>query len=311
MSNKIEKLTILIDKIPEIENCFEEIALNVKQSSIVKHNSFERKPPIITRTIHKNPEFIQWRNEIFYEIQKLPECRLTREVEDVFGKIKNGYSDEKCFTELKSKLMILKENLEEIANRDSKDGNSNVQAGISNEFTEEKLCYNVLKALLSIQKNPIYKGRKEDEINDGIRDCLNMMYDVRDQTRQGESESGKSAGEVDLSIYKNELPYVIIEALRLTSLDQENLDKHIDKALTKYDPMGCPYTFIFTYATGADFERFYRKFFVFVTEYDFPYEPIGHLKTINHDYSESKHLSIKLNRNGSIQNVHFYIIHVR
>lgn len=141
---------------------------------------------------------------------------------------------------------------------DIQEGISKVQADISNEFTADNLCYNVLKALLIFQKNPIYKGCKEDEINDGIRDCLNMMYDVRDQTRQGESESG-----------------------------------------------------IFTYATGADFVRFYRKLFDFVTEYDFPYESIGHLKTINHDYLESKHLSIKLNRNGSIQNVHFYIIHVR
>ena len=43
-------------------------------------------------------------------------------------------------------------------------------------------------------------------MNDYIRDLLDESYIVKDQTRQGESEAGEGAGEVDIQICADGLP---------------------------------------------------------------------------------------------------------
>ena len=69
-----------------------------------------------------------------------------------------------------------------------------------------------------------------------------MAYQIKDQTRQGESQKGDDAGEVDIQICVDGFPIVMIEALVLDSLKKQYLGDHINKVLTKYDPNGCPHS---------------------------------------------------------------------
>lgn len=296
MSDVQNNLINLIEKLPEIKSLFK-----AEYHSLAKPAG---RPPIQSRfmTIRKHPKYMEWKAEIEYEIDLLPSNSTIEDVKRLFKKIDGGWSEDTYFDQLESKLEVLKKFA-------AKNNLCSPETNIG-MFEENILCTNILKALVNIQKNPIYKGKKEDEINDGIRDNLSMIYETKDQTRQGESESGKSAGEVDLLICNQGLPVAIIEALRLPSLDQENLDKHINKALEKYDPVGCPHAFIFTFATGKDFLSFWNKFYNYLQNYQFPYDILNDVEEISLPYSESRYAKVSLGRSGCPVNVHFYVIHV-
>ena len=80
----------------------------------------------------------------------------------------------------------------------------------------------------------------EDQRNDYIRDILEAnMYLVKDQTRQGTSNSGKDSGEVDILIHEQSTAIAIIEALNLDSFNVGYLNTHINK-IYKYDTLGTP-----------------------------------------------------------------------
>ena len=52
-----------------------------------------------------------------------------------------------------------------------------------------------------------------------------MAYQIKDQTRQGESQKGDDAGEVDIQICVDGFPIVMIEALVLDSLKKQSAYK--------------------------------------------------------------------------------------
>lgn len=120
----------------------------------------------------------------------------------------------------------------------------------SDNWTEETMSKNIFKALLKVQGNKIFCGKKEDELNNSVRDVLSMVYEMKmkDQTRQGTSPSGKDAGEVDLQICRDGFPIAMIEGLKVNSVERNYIQTHIDKVLTCYDPFGCPYAYIVIYA---------------------------------------------------------------
>ena len=45
------------------------------------------------------------------------------------------------------------------------------------------------------------------------------------------------------------LPVVMIEGVKISTLEKDTLDTHINKVLTKYNPNGSPYTFLLIYTT--------------------------------------------------------------
>lgn len=49
-------------------------------------------------------------------------------------------------------------------------------------------------------------------MNDYVRDILDESYELKDQTMQGESESGNGAGEIDIQICIEGLPLVMMAA---------------------------------------------------------------------------------------------------
>lgn len=176
-------------------------------------------------------------------------------------------------------------------------------------WTEETLNKNIFKALLRVQHNKVYNGKKENELNDGIRDKLSMIYEVKDQTRQGSSSGGKDAGEIDLQICREGDPVAIMEGLKVDSLRREYIQNHIDKVLTYYNPSGCPYVYVIIYAAVKKFAAFWKKCFKYLKdEYIFPFMLKDEIHEINHIYTDSRHAKAVILREDREVSVHFFAV---
>ena len=173
---------------------------------------------------------------------------------------------------------------------------------------EYDITKNVLKALFNIQRNRLYKDKNENDINDGIRDSLSMLYEVKDQTRQGESSTGKDAGEIDLLLCNNGLPIAILEGLVLNSFKKQYFDEHISKVLTNYDPNGCPIVYILIYAKVARFDELWQKVVDHLSSYNYPYEIIEPVEEKETSLAESKHALVVLKRNNMRVSIHTHAI---
>ena len=179
-------------------------------------------------------------------------------------------------------------------------------------WTEETMSKNILKALLKVQGNKTFCGKKEDELNDCVRDLLSMVYEMKDQTRQGTSPSRKDAGEVDLQICREGFPVAMIEGLRVNSVDRNYIQTHIDKVLTCYDPFGCPYAYVVIYVTAKKFDDFWVNCLNYIRkEYRFPYVVKEEIQELNHMYASSRHAQIVLLRDGREVAVHFYALSIQ
>ncbi|MDD5891987.1 MAG: hypothetical protein PUC72_05555 [Bacteroidales bacterium] len=178
-------------------------------------------------------------------------------------------------------------------------------------FDEDIVSAHVMKALLNVQKVSMYKGVKENSINDEIRNQLSMVYEVRDQTRQGDSESGTDAGEVDMLLCDNGNPAVILEGLKLENFKRDYLDRHINKALYNYDPNGCSLVYLLIYAKAIDFGDFWDKVKKHMTGYSFPFETKEEIREISTAYTDLRHAKAVLNRNGKSVKFHLYAIQMR
>lgn len=99
------------------------------------------------------------------------------------------------------------------------------------------------------------KGLSEDDINDQLRNMLLCMkYEVKDQTREGRSASGKGAGELDLIVEDDGYLFSIIEAMKLNSVKAGYINEHYKKLLTNYNPLQITKTILVTYYTGSRFD---------------------------------------------------------
>lgn len=178
-----------------------------------------------------------------------------------------------------------------------------------NDFSEEDLNQDIRVCCERIQGNKKYKYKDylEDELNDVMRDMLKMKYIVADQTRHGESASGKSAGEIDLLIERNHLPFSIIEALKLDSVKKQYISEHIDK-IFGYDTIGNHRNYMVSYVKTKDFQSFWNDYYEFIKNYSYPIEFVS-VNEIENDFTEFKEAIIKLKRSGKI--VELYHIAVR
>lgn len=296
-SPQYDNLIRLIEQIPELKECFKTVNHSIGRAPGGRYITTN------IRTIRNNDRFMEWRAELEYELDLLPQNSTVSEIQRLLKHIDSGWTEENDFNIITKKLKVLQKHIQ---NQTESPLNQTLDP-----LAESELCNNVLKALISIQKNPIYRGRNEDEINDGIRDILNIIYNGHDQTRQGVSESKIDAGEIDFLIKTPQgLPYAIMEALKLSYLDKNELNNHINKALVNYDPTGCPYVFVFLYVTAVNFDDFWRKFITYMKEYQFQYEVKNHIYEIDHHLAESKHAKAILSRNNCDISVHFYAIHI-
>lgn len=300
----IDLVKKLIDQMPEIKALFR--TENYTMFSSYDRSTGQRKTSgIEVQTIYKQPEFLKWQDQLCFELNKIEGDNYIDEIMKLLTHF-SGWGDEGRFEKLESKLNVLRDHLEEYG-----DNGSETQIEDDSRIPEKEICDKVLRSMSKLQRNHNYNiESSEDTMNDYIRDLLDESYIVKDQTRQGESEAGEGAGEVDIQICADGLPAVMIEGVKISSLEKDTLDTHINKVLTKYDPNGCPYAFLLIYTTVKNFDSGYQKILDYFQGYGYPYNRVTDLEDVPTGYAELKHAQIILNRNNQKTRVHIWTAHI-
>lgn len=136
----------------------------------------------------------------------------------------------------------------------------NIGNALRKKVTYDELDYD-LRWVLHRLTRLSNRGRSEDDYNDYIRDMmLSKGYEVRDQTREGVSSSGLSAGELDLAVEDNGELISIIEPMKLTAVDSNYINLHYTKLLRNYNPLMVKRTFLITYYEGSRFEDWWARY---------------------------------------------------
>ncbi len=151
------------------------------------------------------------------------------------------------------------------------------------------------------------KGDLEDDSNDYLRDMImSKGYEVKDQTREGESSSGIGAGELDIIIEHQMDLFAIIEAMRLESVDSAYINSHYSKLLSNYNPADVKRTFLISYYNGPNFDGWWTRYCAHISSLDMSTvsgrasissaaveaveTPYGSLKKLHHHfYSSDEH----------------------
>ncbi|MBU3073862.1 hypothetical protein [Clostridium estertheticum] len=179
-------------------------------------------------------------------------------------------------------------------------------------YSYESLLNSIVVSCIKLQGNYLYRDASEDERNDHMRDLLQAYgFLIKDQTRWGISNAGKSAGEVDILVEEKNKPYAIIEALNLTSLDTKYLNVHIDK-IYKYDTTGLKNNFIVSYVKLKNFDTFWDKYKKHIRDHKYPFElcELNDKIAREFDYAEIKVALTKHNRNGKIVGLYHVCIRI-
>lgn len=140
--------------------------------------------------------------------------------------------------------------------------------------------------------NETYCGSSENRRNTYIRDMLSQSgYEVRDQTRHGVSAEGKDAGQIDIAVLENGKTRVLIEALNLSCLNKQYIDKHLDK-IFGYDVLGNEINIILNYVTVTDYGKFINHYISYMKDRKWQY-PLVDLDEKCNEY-ENLYASIKV-----------------
>jgi len=298
----LEAIKKLIEKIPEIEQCF--YSADIGMFSSYDWKTHQRRTSTMSgEMIYKSPEFMEWRDELVCELSKLKKDAFIEEI-IYLSQHFSGLGDRNKFDKLSSKLRVMKEHLSEY----EPDHDFMIK---DERIPETELSDKVLRALSKLQRNHHYNSSSsEDTMNDYIRDILDESYIVKDQTRQGDSTRGDEAGEIDIQLCDSGLPLVMIEGVKLDSLVKDTLKNHIDKVLVNYDPNGCPYAFLLIYTTVVRFDEFYKKLLDYLEEYKFPYDRQSDIRDMETGYTELRHAQTILLRSEKNVRLHFYVAHI-
>jgi len=177
------------------------------------------------------------------------------------------------------------------------------------DVTETTLLQDLFFCSIKLQANHKYKDSLEDDMNDYVRDLLDAIgYIVRDQTRQGTSNGGKQAGEVDILVRYENSPFAI-EALKLSSVDKAYISEHIDK-IYKYDTLGNKCNFIISYVNIKNFFDFWENYLLFTELYNYPFELINFTVPQKNQYPELKWAVTELKRNDIVTKLYHIVIHI-
>ena len=300
----VDGIRELIDQTPEIKLLFTKKNYSMFTSYNCETGRREDSG-IELQTIYKQPKFLQWKDSLYFELAKIEGDTFIIGILDLLANF-NGWDDNSRFEKLEFKLYVLKEHLEEY-----REHCDSVQIEDDKRIPEKDICARILRAISKLQRNHHYNvDSSEDTMNDFLRDMLDESYIVKDQTRQGESEGGEDAGEIDIQICYDGLPAVMIEGIKVSSLERQRLNTHMNKLLTKYDPNGCPYAFLIIYNVAKQFDIGCTKIFDYFQEYDYPYPRETDLIEVDTGYGEMKHAQIVLNRNGQKTRVHIWVAHI-
>lgn len=284
----------LVEKLPEIESLF-------TPTTIETAVFYGEKMGYESETIRHNQTYQTWRVSIELELDSYNHSQIVEEVRRGFRDVDRGWLERNDFDRVKGYLLAIAENLlsEPVEAESGYD-----------KYSEDGLNHYLLRALTNIQARHLLWNSEENDLNDAFRDSLDLLYSVNDQTRRGISQSGTGAGEIDLLIRREGLPFAIIEALRLRSLEREYLNTHVNKALTNYDQAGCPHAFVVVYAQVNDFANFWNKLLEHVKNYQFPYTVDDTLSELVVEQTEVRVAKMKLSRSEKPVDFRIYAIHL-
>ena len=182
---------------------------------------------------------------------------------------------------------------------------------IKNLDSQAAFIKNTVRACLNLQSRKLYSNSNEDERNDYIVDILGAVgYTVKDQTRRGSSPAGKGAGEVDIFISNDGMPFTIVEAMNLDSVDKSYINKHLDKVFL-YDTAGSKFSVCLSYVKVADFSSFWAKYSTHVSKYSYTVPLLSADTSIDDEYGFTELKVMKTLHNRSGREVVLYHICVR
>ncbi len=116
-------------------------------------------------------------------------------------------------------------------------------------------------ALLLTESRQSISQETEDLINDRFRDALILKeYSVADQSRGGESESGKSVGERDFVIRNNETGVTETVLEGLIFKDKTKTISHFQKLINNYDTVGNSHNYMLVYVKEDNFDNAWSKY---------------------------------------------------
>lgn len=148
------------------------------------------------------------------------------------------------------------------------------QTGISAEPEIRQLRKDIAAACMLIQENRLYWDSPEDHRNDLVWNILSHKgYLVSEQTFLGSGRNNRS-GMPDLDIRRDpDVPWTLLEALRINDRSKSDWNRHLDKLLIDYNPIGLRHLFLLTYVDCSK-ERFPDILDSF-TEHIRWYEPVS------------------------------------
>lgn len=156
-----------------------------------------------------------------------------------------------------------------------------------------------MDSCLTLQGNKRVIEGSEDDKTMYIRDLLTAKkYTALDQTQRGKSETGIQSGEVDLLVLnKRRVPFCVIEALVLKSVEKANIKSHIDK-ISKYDVNGLSKNIVLNYVFTADFDDFTKRYKSYISSAELEY-PLSRVNDFsNPNYSEVRLINTIFTRSG-------------
>ncbi len=193
-----------------------------------------------------------------------------------------------------------------------KNSDKSISLDFSKDFdSQDAFIKNLVRACLNLQARKHYSNSSEDERNDYIGDILWAIgYTVKDQTRRGSSSAGKDAGEIDIFVSRDGLPFTVVEAMNLDSVDTSYINKHLVK-LFSYDTSGNKFNVCLSYVKVADFALFWEKYSVYVSNFSYPSPILSSDTSIDDEYGYSELKIMKTNHSRSGRTVNLYHICVR
>lgn len=143
-----------------------------------------------------------------------------------------------------------------------------------NHARKEKLLNDLIDGCKMLQGNKLFWDSTEDQRNTFIRDIMrSKRYICSDQTLMGKSQSGKSAGEIDIEVFETESkPMALIEALNISGFSNSSIEYwnvHLKKLLDNYNPIGMPVVFLISYleCSKDSFKEIWMKYYKHISSY--------------------------------------------